>query len=169
MLQPTNAEKPPTKETKSKGTTIRIYLPATTARDTPRVAEISHTRKDAGTEKVLLVEDNDAVRDLAAKALRRRGYTVYEARDAEAAVQWIQTAGIRPHLLLTDVVMPGVSGPNLAARLLQLNPDLRVLYMSGYTDETVERLGITTAERGFIQKPFTPSALAARVRDVLDS
>ena len=78
-----------------KGTTVRIYLPATTAVEPLRAPEVAHAREDAGTEKVLLVEDNDAVRDLAARALRRRGYTVYEARDAEGAVQWIQTAGIR--------------------------------------------------------------------------
>jgi CheY-like chemotaxis protein len=122
-----------------------------------------------GTEKVLLVEDNDAVRDLAAKALRRRGYTVYEARDAEAAVQWIQTAGIKPHLLLTDVVMPGLSGPNLAARLLQLNPQLRVLYMSGYTDDAGAVHGNFWAGVPLLQKPFTPAALAEHVRGALDA
>lgn len=152
-----------------KGTTIRIYLPATTARESPRVSEIAHTRKNVGTEKVLLVEDNDAVRDLAAKALRRRGYTVYEARDAEAAVQWIQSAGIRPHLLLTDVVMPGISGPNLAARLLQLNPELRILYMSGYTDDAGAVHGNFWAGVPLLQKPFTPAALAEQVRVALDS
>ena len=152
-----------------KGTTIRIYLPATTARESPRVAEIAHTRKDVGTEKVLLVEDNDAVRDLAAKALRRRGYTVYEARDAEAAVQWIQSAGVRPHLLLTDVVMPGLSGPNLAARLLQLNPELRIVYMSGYTDDAGAVQGNFWAGVPLLQKPFTPAALAEQVRVALDA
>jgi signal transduction histidine kinase len=152
-----------------KGTTIRIYLPATTAQESPRVEEISSTRKDVGTEKVLLVEDNDAVRDLTAKALRRRGYTVYEARDADAAVQWIQTAGIKPHLLLTDVVMPGLSGPNLAARLLQLNPQLRVLYMSGYTDDAGSVHGNFWAGVPLLQKPFTPAALAEHVRVALDT
>src|SRR5688500_15777606 len=152
-----------------KGTTIRIYLPATTARESPRVTEIARTRKDVGTEKVLLVEDNDAVRDLAAKALRRRGYTVYEARDAEAAVQWMQSAGIRPHLLLTDVVMPGISGPNLAARPLQLNPELRILYMSGYTDDAGAVHGNFWAGVPLLQKPFTPAALAEQVRGALDA
>jgi signal transduction histidine kinase/ActR/RegA family two-component response regulator len=152
-----------------KGTTIRIYLPSTTAKESPRIAEIAHTRKDVGTEKVLLVEDNDAVRDLAAKALRRRGYTVYEARDAEAAVQWIQSAGIRPHLLLTDVVMPGISGPNLAARLLRLNPELRIVYMSGYTDDAGAVQGNFWAGVPLLQKPFTPAALAEQVRVALDA
>src|SRR5687768_3952943 len=117
------------------GTIVRIYLPATTAIDPPRTPEVQRISKDAGTETVLLVEDNEAVRDLTARALRRRGYTVHEARDGEGALHWMQTGGVRPHLLLTDVVMPGVSGPNLAARLIQLHPNLRVLYMSGYTDD----------------------------------
>jgi two-component system, cell cycle sensor histidine kinase and response regulator CckA len=152
-----------------KGTTVRIYLPATTATESPRVVAATPARKDAGTEKVLLVEDNDSVRDLTAKALRRRGYTVYEARDGDAAVQWMQTAGIKPNLLLTDVVMPGVSGPNLAARLLQFNPELRVLYMSGYTDDASNVHGNFWAGVPLLQKPFTPAVLAERVRLALDA
>jgi signal transduction histidine kinase len=151
-----------------RGTTVRIYLPATTAIESPRLPDVVHSLQDVGTEKVLLVEDNDAVRDLAARALRRRGYTVYEARDADAAVQWVQTAGIRPHLLLTDVVMPGLSGPNLAARLLQLNPSLRILYMSGYTDDAGAVHGDFWAGVPLLQKPFSPAVLAERVRRALD-
>jgi signal transduction histidine kinase len=151
------------------GTIIRIYLPATTASDTPRPHQVTHIRKDAGNETVLLVEDNDGVRDLAARALRRRGYTVHEARDAESALHWMKTAGIKPHLLLTDVVMPGLSGPNLAARLLQLNPQLRVLYMSGYTDDATSVQGQFWAGVPLLQKPFSPAALAERVRVALDS
>ena len=81
----------------------------------------------------------------------------------------MQTAGIKPHLLLTDVVMPGLSGPNLAARLLQLNPDLRVLYMSGYTEDAGAVHGNFWAGVPLLQKPFTPAALAERVRLALDA
>jgi len=151
------------------GTLIRIYLPATTATEAPRPQPVVQIRKDAGNETVLLVEDNESVRDLAAKALRRRGYTVYEARDAEAALQWMRTSKVKPHLLLTDVVMPGLSGPNLAARLLQLNPQLRVLYMSGYTDDASAVQGSFWAGVPLLQKPFSPAALAERVRVALDS
>jgi len=151
------------------GTTVRIYLPVTTATDSPRVREVVNIRKDSGTEIILLVEDNDGVRDLAAKALRRRGYTVHEARDAESAMQWMQTAGVKPDLLLTDVVMPGLSGPNLAARLLQLNANLRVLYMSGYTEDAGAVHGNFWAGVPLLQKPFTPAALAERVRLALDA
>jgi signal transduction histidine kinase len=151
------------------GTTVRIYLPATTATEPRRAPEIVRIAKDAGTETVLLVEDNDAVRDLTARALRRRGYKVFEARDGEGAIHWMQTSGIKPHLLLTDVVMPGVSGPNLAARLIQLNPHMRVLYMSGYTDDAGSAHGNFWAGVPLLQKPFTPSALAERVRLALDA
>jgi signal transduction histidine kinase len=150
------------------GTLVRIYLPATTVIEAPRTPEVAQIRQDGGTETVLLVEDNDAVRDLTARALRRRGYTVFEARDGEGAMHWMETAGVRPHLLLTDVVMPGVSGPNLAARLLQLNPGLRVLYMSGYTDDAGAVHGNFWAGVPLLQKPFTPAVLAERVRLALD-
>jgi len=148
---------------------VRIYLPATTALDSPRAPEVARTRHDTGTETVLIVEDNDAVRDLTAKALRRRGYKVFEARDGEAALYCIQNDGVRPHLLLTDIVMPGVSGPNLAARLVQLNPAMRVLYMSGFTDDAGAVHGNFWAGVPLLQKPFSPAALSERVRLALDA
>ena len=151
------------------GTTVRIYLPTTTALESPREPEMARVAKDAGTETVLLVEDNEAVRDLTAKSLRRRGYKVFEARDGEAALHWMQNGGIRPHLLLTDIVMPGLSGPNLAARLVQLNPTMRVLYMSGYTDDAAAAHGNFWAGVPLLQKPFSPSGLAERVRLALDT
>ena len=152
-----------------RGTSIRIYLPATdAAAERPRT--MSTTPGEAsGTETILLVEDNDAVRDLSVNALRRRGYTVYEARNAEEAIHWAVSAGIKPQLLVTDVVMPGLSGPNLAARLLQQNPRLRVLYMSGYTDDATSVHGAFWGGVPLLQKPFTPAKLAERVRLALDA
>ena len=153
-----------------RGTWVRIYLPATKTTDDMPVAEAaSRPREGGGTETLLLVEDNDSVRDLAAKALRRRGYTVHEARHAEEAIEWALTSGIRPDLLVTDVVMPGLSGPNLAARLLQEIPHLRVLYMSGYTDDATAVHGNFWGGVPLLQKPFTPSTLAERVRLALDA
>jgi two-component system, cell cycle sensor histidine kinase and response regulator CckA len=152
-----------------KGTSIRIYLPATKATAEARASDAPAARDGGGTETVLLVEDNDSVRDLAAKALRRRGYVVHEARDAEQAIDWSLTSGIKPQLLVTDVVMPGLSGPNLAARLLQQNPRLRVLYMSGYTDDAASVHGNFWGGVPLLQKPFTPGALAERVRLALDA
>jgi two-component system, cell cycle sensor histidine kinase and response regulator CckA len=157
------------KSSPGRGTTVRIYLPATNAPREAKVPEVVTTSEDRGTEVVLLVEDNDAVRSLAVKALQRRGYTVHEARDAEEAIAWSLQSGVRPQLLVTDIVMPGLSGPNLAARLMQENPRLRVLYMSGYTDEANAVQGAYLAGVPLLQKPFTPARLAERVRLVLDA
>ena len=153
-----------------RGTCIRVYLPVTKAtEDVGPVETAPPPREGGGTETLLLVEDNDAVRDLAAKALRRRGYTVHEARNAEEAIEWALTSGMKPHLLVTDVVMPGLSGPNLAARLLQEIPRLRVLYMSGYTDDATAVHGNFWGGVPLLQKPFTPATLAERVRLALDA
>jgi two-component system, cell cycle sensor histidine kinase and response regulator CckA len=152
-----------------RGTTIRIYLPATRATADRPASDVHKAGAGSGTETILLVEDNDAVRDLAAKALRRRGYIVHEARDADEAIDWAIAAGIRADLLVTDVVMPGLSGPNLAARLLQQNPRLRVLYMSGYSDDAAAVHGNFWGGVPLLQKPFTPGALAERVRMALDT
>ena len=152
-----------------RGTSVRIYLPVTSATARLGPVEVQPTATGGGTETLLLVEDNDSVRELATQALRRRGYTVYETRNAEEAIEWSMRATAKPHLLVTDVVMPGLSGPNLAARLVQLNPDLRVLYMSGYTDDATSVHGNFWGGVPLLQKPFTPAQLAERVRLTLDA
>jgi signal transduction histidine kinase len=152
-----------------RGTSIRIYLPATAMVEEPaRSAEVTPVRDSGGAETILLVEDNDPVRDLAVRALRRRGYNVIEARNAEEAIEWTLSSKVKPQLLVTDVVMPGLSGPNLAARLLQQNPRLRLLFMSGYTDDAT---GLNDTSWGvpLLQKPFTPAKLAEYVRHALDA
>ena len=150
-----------------RGTTVRIYLPAVSAPVEQHQPE-PQPAITYGTESILLVEDNDAVRDLARRTLRARGYTVVEARNAEEALDLV-SRGAQPHLLLTDVVMPGLSGPNLAARLLSQNPRLRVLYMSGYSEDAAAEHGTFWGDVPLIQKPFTPSLLAERVRIALDT
>jgi two-component system cell cycle sensor histidine kinase/response regulator CckA len=154
-----------------RGTSVRIYLPVTTSEEEPERHEpaAAPSLSHEGTETLLLVEDNDAVRELAVHALRKRGYTVHEARNAEEAIDWSLTSRIKPHLLVTDVVMPGLSGPNLAARLLQENPRLKVLYMSGYTDDATAVHGAFWGGVPLLQKPFTPAQLAERVRLALDA
>ena len=152
-----------------RGTSVRIYLPASYAAAEAPAPQMHAAHDSVGSETVLLVEDNDSVRTLAAKALRRRGYTVHEARDAEDAIEWVTSSDIRPQLLVTDVIMPGLSGPNLAARLLQINPRLRVLYMSGYTGDVTAVHGSFWGVVPLLQKPFTPAALAERVRLALDA
>ena len=150
-----------------RGTAIRIYLPVT---DAPAAPERQHVGPHAtqGTETLLLVEDNDAIREISAQALRRRGYTVFEARNGEEAIDWASKSVTQADMLITDVVMPGMSGPNLAARLMQQSPNLRVLYMSGYTDDATEVHGAFWGGVPLLQKPFTPSQLAQSVRVALD-
>jgi two-component system, cell cycle sensor histidine kinase and response regulator CckA len=149
------------------GTIVRIYLPAVAAPAERRV-DPPRPVKTFGNESVLVVEDNDAVRELAILALRQRGYEVLEAASAEQALDLI-AQGARPQLLLTDVVMPGLSGPNLAARLLQHIPRLRVLYMSGYSEDAAAAHGTFWGGVPLLQKPFTSSQLAERVRVTLDT
>jgi PAS domain S-box-containing protein len=149
------------------GTTFRIFLPAARepAVETVRSREGSPTR---GTETVLLVEDEIAVRDMTRTALEAYGYTVLTASNGEDA--WHTLAAQHGHidLLLTDVVMPGVSGPELAARVRKEYPAIAVVFMSGYTSDSVLRQGVETGEADFIQKPFNTAALATKLRHVLD-
>jgi two-component system cell cycle sensor histidine kinase/response regulator CckA len=151
-----------------RGTAIRIYLPVTTALPEQERVQATPVATE-GTETLLLVEDNDAIREISARALRRRGYTVHEARNGEEAIEWTAKSSRKADMLITDVVMPGLSGPNLAARLMQQNPRLRVLYMSGYTDDATEVHGTFWGGVPLLQKPFTPTQLAERVRMALDA
>jgi len=154
-----------------KGTTFKIYFPAVDAPvDVPaeRSAGNGGSSSLRGNETVLLVEDEDQVRSVAAGILRRFGYHVMVARNAGEALLICESHPTRIHLLLTDVVMPQMSGPELAARLASLRPDMRVLCMSGYTDDSIVRHGVLQAQLAFLQKPFTPETLARRVRAVLD-
>jgi PAS domain S-box-containing protein len=150
------------------GTTIKIYLPEvveSTTVDTVRDAEI---RIVGGHETILLVEDEDAVRDLAFVALEANGYFVLSAPDGATALSMAQSFNGRIDMLLTDVVMPGINGRLLAETMRVEQPDLRVVYMSGYTNDMVVRHGILQAEVAFLQKPYTPSMLLRKVRQVFD-
>ncbi len=151
-----------------KGSAFKVYLP----RLSPGVeaappAEPAPT-KIQGTETVLLVEDEDIVRTLAVQILRRQGYTVLEARGGGEALLICERHKEPIHLLLTDVVMPQMSGGELAGRLAEVKPEMRVLYMSGYTQNIIVHDGILDKGTPFIQKPFTPHTLAEKVRSTLD-
>jgi CheY-like chemotaxis protein len=152
-----------------RGTTFKIYL--------PRVEEVSKEMKHKvetaeilkGTETILAVEDEMEVRKLVARILKGQGYTVIEASDGEEAIKLAQkNSGKQIHLLLTDVVMPGMSGRELAVTLGLHHPNLKVLYMSGYTDDAIVHHGVLEEGVNYIQKPFTLDALARKVREVLD-
>jgi len=149
-----------------RGTTFKIYLPQVDA--PPDAAGVAATELPRGTETVLLVEDAAAVRAAVRQVLERQGYTVLEAPHGNAALA-LATAHDGPiHLLLTDVVMPGLSGRQVADQLKQLRPDTRVLYASGYTDDAVVRHGVLEAGIAYLQKPFTTGSLARKVRETLD-
>jgi len=123
-----------------------------------------------GSETILLVEDEDMVRDLAQRILLQSGYTVLEARDAVEAIQVCEQHGAPIHLMMADIVLPGgVNGPHLAKQLGTSRPEMQVLYVSGYIDNAVVQYGVLDPGVAFLQKPFTPVALARKVREVLDA
>ena len=151
------------------GTTFKVYLPELAAGSQKTEAAIVESPMPGGSETILLVEDEDVVRGLARKILEHAGYNVLEANRGEEAVRLCLERAEPIDLLLTDVVMPETSGKEVADRLTKLFPGLRVLFMSGYTDEAIVHHGVLDSNVEFIQKPFTPAALARKVREVLDS
>ncbi len=149
------------------GATFYIYLPVAQGATTEAVGP--HARGTTrGSETILLVEDEEGVRMLTRTILRKQGYTVLEAQNGGAAFLLCEQHAAPIHLLLTDVVMPRMSGRELAERLAPIRPEMKVLYMSGYTDDTVVRHGVFEATIALIQKPVTPGPLARKVREVLD-
>jgi PAS domain S-box-containing protein len=150
-----------------RGTTFKIYLPEVEA--APDAAASAATELPRGTETVLLVEDAEAVRTVARQVLERQGYTVLEAPHGNVALAIAAAYDGPIHLLLTDVVMPGLSGRQVADQLTRLRPDTHVLYASGYTDDAVVRHGVLEAGIAYLQKPFTAAMLARKVRETLDA
>jgi PAS domain S-box-containing protein len=149
------------------GTTFYVYLPRAT--DTEKAAEPKQAVAAGGGETILLVEDDDRVRMLVANMLKKNSYTVLLASQGDQALEIASHYSGRIHLLLTDVVMPGISGRQLSERLTKARPDTRVLYMSGYSDDAVLRHGVKSAGTHFIQKPFSIDALALKVREALSA
>jgi two-component system, cell cycle sensor histidine kinase and response regulator CckA len=151
------------------GTTFKIYLPRVAETPTaaaPRAAAPASLR---GSETILLVEDDETVRGLTRRLLVARGHTVVLASQGEEALQLAQRHAGRIHLLVTDVVMPGMSGRELADRMQALLPGIKVLFLSGYTDDAIVRHGVLEPGVAFLQKPFAADALARKVREVLDT
>jgi two-component system cell cycle sensor histidine kinase/response regulator CckA len=147
------------------GCTFQIYLPR--AEEAPLDAVGVGDCDQEGDAMVLLVEDEEAVRTLARQVLERQGYAVVAAPDGEVALALARRHLGRIDLLLTDLVMPMLGGAELAEQLAPLRPDMKVLFMSGYTDDSAIRAGIRQDEVNFLEKPFTPSELAKKVRDIL--
>jgi signal transduction histidine kinase len=151
-----------------KGTTFKVYFPRAEG-EVARPPTTNVPTSKRGNETVLLVEDDDQVRAVAVGILRRHGYRVLEAPNAGEAFMISEEHSATIHLLLTDVVLPRISGRQLAERLVAQRPKMRVLYMSGYTDDAVLQHGILESNVAYLQKPLTPDALARKVREVLDA
>ncbi len=152
-----------------RGTTFKVYLPSVEEVVSPVFGRDQSLDLPRGTETILLVEDEAAVRSLAARILREQGYTILEATNGERALQLVEAKPeLEIQLLLTDVVMPLLGGQRLAGQLNATRPHLKVLFMSGYTDNFIINYGVQYAGIAFLQKPFSPSALVHKVRKVLD-
>ena len=150
------------------GTSLQVYLPAI-----DQTGDAASTRENLdamrmGSETILLVEDEEAVRKIAKRALESHGYTVIEAGSGGDALTIAEQTTRPIDLVISDVVMPGMSGRQFAEALRVRRPDFRLLFISGYTDDAVVRHGIVKAAEAFLQKPFSPNALARKVREVLD-
>jgi nitrogen-specific signal transduction histidine kinase len=156
------------------GTTFTVYLPQPSQVDAgafragPRAAGEPHPAHARGGETILLVDDEEAVRSSARRALERAGYDVIAASDGSDALRLFTEHDGGIHMVVTDVVMPGLSGRELVGRLRIMRPKLRVLFVSGYTEEGVRRQGVLEPGAAYLEKPFTPEKLLRKVREVLD-
>jgi CheY-like chemotaxis protein len=151
------------------GTTFQIYFPRTDRPATSDAASVPAPETLRGHETILLVEDEPQVRAASLRILRRAGYEVVEASNGDEAIRACEERGNPIDLLVTDVVMPGMSGRELARRLDQIRPGLQVLFLSGYTSTAIVHHGMLDAGLQFLQKPVTPESLSRKVREVLDA
>jgi PAS domain S-box-containing protein len=151
-----------------RGTTFKVYLPEVECERREPAERVAEVAPRGGSETVLVVEDEEVVRGLARRILEQAGYLVVEASRADQALRFCSARAADVDLLLTDVVMPEMSGKELADKLKSQYPKLKILFMSGYTDEAIVHHGVLDPSVEFLQKPFTPATLVRKVRDVLD-
>jgi CheY-like chemotaxis protein len=151
-----------------RGAAFQIYLPEAPGEEAEE-PPLPVSEACRGTETVLVLEDEEEVRRLSAEILRRHGYTVLEAKDAGEALAVSGRTTEPIHLLLTDVVLPQVSGTELAERIGKAHPETKVLFMSGYTEDALARQGANVSGTAFLNKPFSPVDLARKIREVLDT
>jgi len=153
----------------NQGTTFKLYLPRAEGVTISSAAEVTALRTTRGNETVLLVDDDDQVRAVARGILRRQGYVVLEAANGGEALLIAEQHPAKIQLLLTDVVLPRMSGRQIAERITTMRPGIDVLFMSGYTDDAVLQHGILESGVAYLQKPLTPDSMARKVRQVLDA
>ena len=151
------------------GTSFSVYFQVVDAVAAPRPTEPELPKLYGGNETVLVVEDEPVVRNIAVKILNRHGYTVFSAKNGLMALRLIQDEHPAIDVLLTDVIMPGMNGRELAEKVRPAYPDVKVIFTSGYTREIIGSQGILAEGTDFIAKPYTPAALAKKIREVLDS
>jgi two-component system, cell cycle sensor histidine kinase and response regulator CckA len=151
----------------NKGTTFKVFLPRVEQSAEPPKPDEPEGMALQGCETILLAEDSASLRQMAREYLESTGYTVLEASSGSEALEHAKDFQGPIHLLLTDVVMPGISGPELAAELASLRPGIRIIFTSGYTDDAIARQGVLDPAVAFIQKPYRPKALARKIREVL--
>jgi CheY-like chemotaxis protein len=149
------------------GTCFKVLFPAVAGPARPPAPDAPPVRR--GAETVLLVEDEAGVRGIAQRALEAQGYRVLAAANGSDALRLFTANGDRIELVVTDVVMPGLSGREMVEQIRRTGAEVKVLYMSGYTDDAVVRHGVTEGVDAFLQKPFSPLALVRKVREVLDA
>jgi DNA-binding NtrC family response regulator len=151
-----------------RGTTFRIHLPRIAGSAAKLTSSDVESSPPTGDETVLFVEDEDSVRELVSRALQRLGYEVLSAPNGGEAFLIAERREGRIDLLLTDVVMPGINGRELAERLAKLHPEMKVLFTSGYTDDVMVRHGVIDGNLHFIGKPYSTRTLATKLREILD-
>jgi two-component system, cell cycle sensor histidine kinase and response regulator CckA len=146
---------------------MRVYLPV--HHDELALAAEPEAEAAGGSETILLVEDESGVRQVAARMLGAQGYRVIEAASAEEALEILAASGDTIHLMLTDVMLPGLGGRELAERVAGMRAGIKVIFASGYTDDVVLQHQLVARHGAFVQKPFTPRSLGRKVREVLDA
>jgi CheY-like chemotaxis protein len=154
---------------KGKGTSFRVYLPRVYVEANGTLRAATGVQAPPGSETILLVEDDEAVRAMAKRVLDRDGYRVLEARSGVEALQVCEESEGAIDLIVTDLVMPGLGGRDLAAHVRAQYPGARILFMSGYTEEAALQRSVLSSSESFLSKPFTPDVLARRVRELLDA
>jgi CheY-like chemotaxis protein len=149
------------------GSAFKIYLPRVDQPMDSTTAEEAEPQTLSGAETILLVEDEEVLREMTARVLRRSGYTVLEAKNGDEALAVAKAHPSPVQLVLTDVVMPGLSGPKLVERFTAMQANVKVLYMSGYPDEAIVRRGVLEPGTAFLEKPFRMRALLGKIRELL--